>query len=117
LALSFLGLQPGGVKAIRPGSSIRFKGEELVADSSNRPRRIRGGGIAMIFQEPMTSLNPVFSVGNQIGESLEIHRGLKGAAVREECVKLLAEVGIPDPEARVGDFPHQLSGGMRQRGS
>jgi len=115
LALSLLGLQPGGGEAVLPKSSIRFKGEELVAATPDRLRSIRGDGIAMIFQEPMTSLNPVFSVGNQIDESLKLHRGLKGAAAREECVKLLEEVGIPDPEARVRDYPHQLSGGMRQR--
>jgi oligopeptide/dipeptide ABC transporter ATP-binding protein len=115
LALSLLGLQPGGPTALRPGSSIRFRGEELVGASPERLRRIRGGGIAMIFQEPMTSLNPVFTVGNQIGESLEVHRGLKGAANRKEAGRLLSEVGIPDPEARAGDFPHRLSGGMRQR--
>ncbi len=115
LALSLLGLQPGGVEALLPESSIRFRGEELVAASPGRLRMIRGGGIAMIFQEPMTSLNPVFSVGNQIGESLKLHRGLKGAAVGEEVGRLLSEVGIPDPGARAGDFPHQLSGGMRQR--
>jgi oligopeptide/dipeptide ABC transporter ATP-binding protein len=71
--------------------------------------------MAMIFQEPMTSLNPVYPVGNQISESLELHRGLKGAAARKEVGRLLSEVGIPNPEARAGDFPHQLSGGMRQR--
>lgn len=115
LALSILGLQPGGAGALLPESSIRFKGEELVAAPLGRLRRVRGGGIAMIFQEPMTSLNPVFSVGNQIGESLGLHRGLKGAAARTEVQKLLQEVGIPDPKARAGDFPHELSGGMRQR--
>ena len=86
-----------------------------MAASPDRLRSIRGAGIAMIFQEPMTSLNPVFTVGNQIGESLTLHRGMTGASVRKEVERLLSEVGIPDPEARAGDFPHELSGGMRQR--
>jgi oligopeptide/dipeptide ABC transporter ATP-binding protein len=69
----------------------------------------------MIFQEPLTSLNPVFTVGNQIGESLALHRGMRGSPARAETVRLLAEVGFPEPEAGAGSFPHELSGGMRQR--
>ncbi len=115
LALSILGLLPEGGGAILPGSSIRFRGEELVGMGGKRLREIRGGEVAMIFQEPMTSLNPVFSVGNQILEAVELHRPLNRDAAKEEMLRLLGEVGIPDPEARAGDYPHQLSGGMRQR--
>jgi peptide/nickel transport system ATP-binding protein len=115
LALSLLGLQPGGSETLVPGSSIRFRGQELVGASQDRLRRIRGNGIAMIFQEPMTSLNPVYTVGNQIAESLALHRGLKGPQARKEIERLLSEVGITDPEGRSGRFPHELSGGMRQR--
>jgi len=115
LALSILGLLPEGGEAILPGSSIRFRGEELVGMGAKRLREIRGGEVAMIFQEPMTSLNPVFSVGNQILEAVELHRPLNRDAAKEEMLRLLGEVGIPDPEARAGSYPHQLSGGMRQR--
>lgn len=115
LALSILGLLPEGSGAILPGSSIRFRGEELVGTGGRRRREIRGGEIAMVFQEPMTSLNPVFTVGNQILEAVELHRPLGGGAARREMLRLLEEVGIPDPEIRAGSYPHQLSGGMRQR--
>ena len=113
-ALSVLGLveKPG---RILEESSVRFRDEELVGARERRLRKIRGGGIAMIFQEPMTSLNPVYTVGEQIAESLRLHRGLGGDEVRERAVELLAEVGIPDPGRRVEAHPHELSGGMRQR--
>src|SRR5260221_10911160 len=79
-------------------------------------QKLRGAEIAMIFQEPMTSLNPVFSVGFQIGEVLRKHLGLSGRALRERAIELLNEVGIPEPQARLDASPHQLSGGQQQRG-
>jgi oligopeptide/dipeptide ABC transporter ATP-binding protein len=115
LALSILGLLPGGPESVRPGSSIRYRGEELVGLDRKGLRAIRGGKIGFIFQEPMTSLNPVFSVGNQVREAVALHRGLKGTQARKETVRLLNEVGIRDAQARMGDYPHQFSGGMRQR--
>ncbi|MFH1764597.1 MAG: ABC transporter ATP-binding protein [Gemmatimonadota bacterium] len=115
LALSILGLLPQGSGTILPGSSISFRGEELVGMRGNRLREIRGGEVAMIFQEPMTSLNPVFTIGNQIQEAVELHRPLNRRAAQAEMIRLLGEVGISDPETRAGSYPHQLSGGMRQR--
>ena len=115
LALSILGLLPGGSGTILPGSSIRLRGEELVGMGAKRFREVRGGEVSMIFQEPMTSLNPVFTAGNQILEAVKLHRPLKGSAAQAEMLRLLEEVGIPDPVARAGSYPHQLSGGMRQR--
>jgi peptide/nickel transport system ATP-binding protein/oligopeptide transport system ATP-binding protein len=114
-SLSILGLLPTPPARIEEGSSIRFLGEELVGAAEHRLRELRGNEIAMIFQEPMSSLNPVFTVGRQIGEALRLHRGLDRAGARAEAVRLLAEVGIPDPASRVDAYPHQLSGGMRQR--
>jgi oligopeptide/dipeptide ABC transporter ATP-binding protein len=115
LALSILGLLPTGSGSIAPGSSIRLRGEELIGLERKRLRQIRGGEIAMIFQEPMTSLNPVLSIGRQIQEVLEAHRSLDRSAARKEVVRLLGEVGIPDPEVRAKGYPHEFSGGMRQR--
>jgi oligopeptide transport system ATP-binding protein len=97
------------------GGQILFKGEDLLQVSEERMRDIRGNKIAMVFQEPTTSLNPVLTVGRQISESLELHRGLDREAARAESVRLLRLVGIPDPERRVRDYPHQFSGGMQQR--
>jgi oligopeptide/dipeptide ABC transporter ATP-binding protein len=115
LALSILGLTPGGLEEIRKGSSIRFRGEELVGTGEGRFRSVRGGGIAVVFQEPMTSLNPVLSIGTQVRESVELHQPLRGTGAQEAAVRLLSEVGIQDAEARFGEYPHQFSGGMRQR--
>jgi peptide/nickel transport system ATP-binding protein len=98
-----------------PGSSIRFRGEELVGASEKRLREIRGDDITMIFQEPMTSLNPVYTVGDQIGETLRLHRGLGKKEARGRAIDMLRLVGIPNPEERVRSYPHQLSGGQRQR--
>jgi oligopeptide/dipeptide ABC transporter ATP-binding protein len=95
--------------------SIRFDGEELLTKTDAEMRAIRGDRISMIFQEPMTSLNPVFPVGFQIGEAIGIHRDLTQRQIRERAVELLRLVGIPSPEQRVDDYPHQMSGGMRQR--
>ncbi|MDP9393626.1 MAG: ABC transporter ATP-binding protein [Actinomycetota bacterium] len=95
--------------------SARFEGRQLVGAAAEELRRVRGGGIGLVFQDPMTSLNPVMSVGRQIGESLELHVGLRGDALRRRAVELLDHVGIPSPDTRVDDYPHQFSGGMRQR--
>ena len=114
-SLSILGLVPDPPGRILPGSSIRLRGEELVDAPEERLRRLRGNEISMIFQEPMTSLNPVFTVGEQIGEPLRLHRRMGKRAARERAGELLREVGIPEPARRLDEYPHQLSGGMRQR--
>ncbi len=114
-SLSILRLLPEPPARISDDSSVLFEGEELTTASERRMRAVRGNEISMIFQEPMSSLNPVYSVGNQITEVLRLHRGLRRAEARAEAVRLLTEVGIPGPEQRVDEYPHQLSGGMRQR--
>ena len=114
-SLSIMRLVPQPPGEIMAGSSIRFRGEEIVTAAERRMREIRGNDIAMIFQEPMTSLNPVFPIGEQIAEALRIHRKLPKAQARATAIDLLGLVGIPDPEARVDHYPHQLSGGQRQR--
>jgi peptide/nickel transport system ATP-binding protein len=98
------------------GGEILFKGQNLLKLSEEEMRKIRGNEIAMIFQEPMTSLNPVFTCGNQIGEAIALHnKGLSKQKIREKAIEMLKLVGIPEPEKRVDEYPHQLSGGMRQR--
>jgi oligopeptide/dipeptide ABC transporter ATP-binding protein len=97
------------------GGRIMFKGRDLLRLSEEEMRRVRGREIAMIFQEPMTSLNPVLTIGRQLTEGLETHLGLSGAAARTRALDLLAMVGIPDPARRLRQYPHQFSGGMRQR--
>jgi oligopeptide/dipeptide ABC transporter ATP-binding protein len=97
------------------GGSIKFRGQELLGLSEAAMRRVRGNEIAMIFQEPMTSLNPVYTIGNQIGETLRLHRGMSEREARHEVIRLLELVNMPDPEQRIDGYPHQLSGGMRQR--
>jgi peptide/nickel transport system ATP-binding protein/oligopeptide transport system ATP-binding protein len=97
------------------GGEVWFAGENLLAASDARMREIRGDDIAMIFQDPMTSLNPVYTVGEQIAEALRLHRKLNRRQAREAAVEAMREVAIPDPGRRVDDYPHQLSGGMRQR--
>lgn len=97
------------------GGEIVFEGKDLLGLSEEEMRSIRGNRIAMVFQEPMTSLNPVLTVGRQIAESVELHRGLDRDSALEQAVKLLKQVGIPAAEARVNDYPHQFSGGMQQR--
>ena len=114
-SLSIMRLVPQPPGQIMPGSSIRFRDEELVQASEKRMREIRGNDIAMIFQEPMTSLNPVFPVGEQIAEALRLHRKLSKAEARKAAIDMLRLVGIPDPEERADHYPHQLSGGQRQR--
>jgi oligopeptide/dipeptide ABC transporter ATP-binding protein len=113
-ALSILRLLPLPVARIEAGE-VHFNGVDLLKISDDELREIRGNQIAMIFQEPMTSLNPVFSVGNQIEEGLRIHTNLAKRERRTRVVELLDLVGIPEPAARARDYPHQLSGGMRQR--
>jgi microcin C transport system ATP-binding protein len=95
--------------------SVTFKGQEMIGVSRDQLRRVRGNDIAFIFQEPMTSLNPLHTLEKQLAESIELHQGLRGAAVRERIVELLTKVGIRDPESRLTSYPHQLSGGQRQR--
>ncbi|MFK7962343.1 MAG: ABC transporter ATP-binding protein [Burkholderiaceae bacterium] len=113
-ALSVLKLLPYPA-AHHPRGSVVFDGHELLGADSAELRRVRGNDIAMIFQEPMTSLNPLHTVEQQIGEVLERHQGLGKAAIRSEVVSLLTRVGIPEPESRLQSYPHQLSGGQRQR--
>ena len=112
-ALSIMRLiaEPGRIA----GGSIKFKGEELTTASDDRMREIRGNDIAMIFQDPMTSLNPVYTVGEQIAEALRLHRKLNKKQAWDAAIEAMKEVSIPSPERRVNDYPHQLSGGMRQR--
>ncbi len=114
-ALSILGLVPSPPSRTLPGSSIRLRGEELVGAPGARLRQVRGAEIAMIFQEPMTSLNPVYRVGNQIAEAVRAHRQTGRANLRAEVLQQLERVGLPDPERARRAYPHELSGGMRQR--
>jgi oligopeptide/dipeptide ABC transporter ATP-binding protein len=97
------------------GGTIRFEGRELLALSEPEMRALRGAEIGMIFQEPMTALNPVLTAGSQVAEAVALHRGLSRRRAWARSVELLDEVGIPDPERRASEYPHQLSGGMRQR--
>jgi microcin C transport system ATP-binding protein len=114
-ALSILQLLPYPSARHTPESSIRFAGEELVGGAPARLRQIRGNRIAMIFQEPMTSLNPLHTLEKQIGETLLIHKHMSGSAARARTLELLRLVGLRDAESRLGAYPHQLSGGQRQR--
>jgi microcin C transport system ATP-binding protein len=114
-ALSVLQLLPYPLAAHTPGSSIRFRGRELVGADERTLREVRGDRISMIFQEPMTSLNPLHVVGKQIAEVLMVHKGLSREAAQGRVLELLSMVGIPDPEQRFQAYPHQLSGGQRQR--
>jgi microcin C transport system ATP-binding protein len=113
-ALSVLKLLPYPT-ASHPSGAVRFKGRDLLTLPENEMRAIRGNDISIIFQEPMTSLNPLHTIEAQIGEVLQLHNGLRGAAARARIVELLTQVGIPEPETRLGSYPHQLSGGQRQR--
>ena len=97
------------------GGSIVFDGQDLLTLPEKEMRKLRGNRISMIFQEPMTSLNPVFTIGDQISESLKLHKGLDKTGARDRAIELLELVGIPEAGKRVDEYPHQLSGGMRQR--
>jgi len=97
------------------GGQILFKGRDLVQATEAEMRDIRGNDISIIFQEPMTSLDPLYTVGNQILEAIHLHQHLRGDAARQAAIEALAAVGIPNPEQRVDAYPHQMSGGMRQR--
>ena len=113
-ALSIMGLlstPPGRIG----GGQILFEGQDLLTKSRRDMRRIRGSRISMIFQEPMTSLNPVFTIGDQLIETIRWHEWIGPAAARRRAVEMLDKVGIPSPAQRLDDYPHQLSGGMRQR--
>ena len=110
---SILGLlkQPGRIT----GGEIRYKGADIAKMSQRELQKIRGKEISMIFQEPMTSLNPIIRCGKQIAESLRLHRGMKKKEAMEEAIKMMQAVGIANPQARAYEYPHQMSGGMRQR--
>ena len=112
-SLSIMGLlaEPGHVA----GGSLEFEGKDLATLSEKQYRELRGNDMAMIFQEPMTSHNPVYRVGNQIVEAIRTHEKVSKAEAKDRAVDLLRKVGIPSPEARINDYPHQMSGGMRQR--
>ncbi|QNP65425.1 ABC transporter ATP-binding protein [Streptomyces genisteinicus] len=111
-SLALMGLLPG--KGVRIGGRALFDGADLLSMSPAKRRDLRGSQLAMIFQDPLSSLNPVIPIGVQVTEILQRHRGLKGEAARKEAAHLLDRVGIPDP-TRLKEYPHQLSGGMRQR--
>jgi len=113
-ALSIMRLVPDPPGKI-VGGEVIFDGQDLLNLPGSEIRRVRGKQIAMVYQEPMTSLNPVLSIGRQLTESLELHLAMNGAEARREAVRRLEQVGIPDPERRLKQFPHQFSGGMLQR--
>ncbi|MER2527370.1 MAG: ABC transporter ATP-binding protein [Candidatus Competibacter denitrificans] len=113
-ALSIMQLLPYP-HAHHPAGSIRLRGQEIIGAAPETMRQIRGDQIAMVFQEPMTSLNPLHSIEQQIGETLELHKGLRGAVLRARILELLALVGLPDAAQRLNALPHELSGGQRQR--
>ena len=113
-ALSILRLIPSPPGKI-VGGEVIFEGEDLLKVDENEIRHIRGNQIAMVFQEPMTSLNPVLTIGRQLTEALELHLKMDSSAATQRAIQLLEMVGISDAESRIGDYPHQFSGGMRQR--
>jgi peptide/nickel transport system ATP-binding protein len=113
-SLALLGLLPARTARI-PSGEVRFAGSELLGAPESRLRRVRGNDIAMIFQDPMTSLNPILTIGRQLTETLREHLEMDKSEARTAAGDLLARVGIPDPARRLGEYPHQFSGGMRQR--
>jgi peptide/nickel transport system ATP-binding protein len=113
-SLSIMRLVPTPPGEITAGRAV-FKGVDLLQLTERAMRRVRGNEIGMIFQEPMSSLNPLLTVGEQIAEVVRLHRGLGRAAARRHAIEMLARVNIPDPALRAGEYPHRLSGGMRQR--
>ncbi|MGH3477400.1 MAG: ABC transporter ATP-binding protein [Jiangellaceae bacterium] len=112
-SLAVMGLLPK--RGVRVGGEVHFDGDDLLTLPPERMRDIRGQDIAMVFQDPMSSLNPVVPIGIQVTEVLHRHQGLRGDVARAAAAELLARVGIPDPTRRLKEYPHQLSGGMRQR--
>jgi peptide/nickel transport system ATP-binding protein len=112
LSMAVMGLLP---PAARVSGQIRFKGTDLVTMPETQRRRLRGDAVSMVFQDPVTSLDPTFSIGSQIAETVRAHRDVSRAEARERALQLLNDVGIPDAAARFDDPPHRLSGGMRQR--
>jgi len=113
-ALTIMGLLPQPPARVAAGS-VRFAGEEPTTASPTRMEKIRGAGISMVFQEPMTSLNPVFTIGEQIMETVRAHEQMSASAQRDRAIEMLDRVGIPSATRRLNDYPHQLSGGQRQR--
>ena len=113
-ALSTLGLIPSPPGELAGGKAL-FEGKNLLDLDEEKMQTIRGNRIGMVFQEPLTSLNPVFTIGDQISEAIEIHKKIDHDELRARCIQLLKDVGIPSPETRLKDYPHQLSGGQRQR--
>ena len=113
-ALALMRLLPQATGRVT-GGQVLLEGRDLLALSEAQMRKVRGGAMSMIFQEPLSSLNPVFTVGNQITEAIRAHEALSPKAARERAIELLHKVGIPMPQRRVDDYPHQLSGGQRQR--
>ena len=111
-ALSTVSLQPASAQV---GGSVHYNGKEMIGASERDLRAVRGNDVSFIFQEPMTSLNPLHTLEKQIKESLALHQGLVDDAARKRVVELLEMVGIRDPESRLNSYPHQLSGGQRQR--
>jgi peptide/nickel transport system ATP-binding protein len=113
-ALSILGLIPSPPGEIVDGE-ILFSGQNLLKLDEKAMQKIRGNQIAMVFQEPLTSLNPVFTIGDQLGEAVRVHKPMGAESLRRYLIQLLSDVGIPAPQQRLNDYPHQLSGGQRQR--
>ena len=111
---TLVALEGGDDTGGQSGPAGRAPREDVLSETEMR-EQVRGNGIAIIFQDPMESLNPVYTAGGQLREFIEVNRDLTGAEAREEAVGMLREVGIPDAESRYGDYPHQFSGGMRQR--
>ena len=112
-SLSILRLLPRGARIL--GGQVLFNGDDLIAKSEREMRRMRGRHIAMILQDPMVSLDPLYPVGDQVAEPLRAHHGMRGDALHARVVELLGAVGIPAPESRFAQYPHQMSGGMLQR--
>ena len=113
-SLSIMGLLPKGQGRIS-GGTVRFEGKDLATLSPQEMRALRGDRMAMIFQEPMTSLNPAFTIGDQLIEGIRVHRNVSAEEARTRAIEMLARVRIPSPEQRIDEYPHKLSGGMRQR--
>ncbi|NEK94551.1 ABC transporter ATP-binding protein, partial [Modestobacter muralis] len=112
-SLAVMGLLPK--RGVQVDGSVRLDGQELLGAGDRALRKLRGADMAMVFQDPLSSLNPTVTIGVQVTEVLKEHRGMRGKEATEEAVDLLDRVGIPDPRRRLGEYPHQLSGGMRQR--